>query len=85
MTNAARAGHGALGSRRQRRRTASASYFVPPTDYTQTLAAADRRPSGENPGDGRSKTRLVERNGPVPPQYKNLVEDYYRVLSQDLR
>ena len=28
---------------------------------------------------------LVERNGPVPPQYKNLVEDYYRVLSQDLR
>jgi hypothetical protein len=28
---------------------------------------------------------LVERNGPVPPQYKSLVEDYYRVLSQDLR
>ena len=28
---------------------------------------------------------LVERNGPVPPQYKNLVDDYYRVLSQDLR
>ena len=28
---------------------------------------------------------LVERTGPVPPQYKNLVEDYYRVLSQDLR
>jgi hypothetical protein len=28
---------------------------------------------------------LVERNGPVPPQYKNLVDDYFRVLSQDLR
>ena len=28
---------------------------------------------------------LVERNAPVPPEYKKLVEDYYRVLSQDLR
>ena len=28
---------------------------------------------------------LVDRDGPVPPQYKGLVDDYYRVLSQDLR
>ena len=28
---------------------------------------------------------LVDRDGPVPPRYKELVEDYYRVLSQDLR
>jgi hypothetical protein len=28
---------------------------------------------------------LVQRNGPVPPQYKDMVEDYYRILSQDPR
>jgi hypothetical protein len=28
---------------------------------------------------------LVDRDGAVPPQYKGLVEDYYRILSQDLR
>jgi len=28
---------------------------------------------------------LADRDGPVPPRYKELVEDYYRVLSQDLR
>ena len=28
---------------------------------------------------------LAERDGPVPPRYKEMVEDYYRVLSQDLR
>ena len=28
---------------------------------------------------------LMERDEAVPPRYKTLVEDYYRVLSQDLR
>lgn len=28
---------------------------------------------------------LVDRNGPVPSAYKELVEEYYRVLSEDLR
>jgi hypothetical protein len=28
---------------------------------------------------------LAERDGPVPPRYKEMVEDYYRVLSMDLR
>ena len=27
---------------------------------------------------------LMERDQGVPPRYKSLVEDYYRVLSQDL-
>ena len=30
-------------------------------------------------------SELADRDGPVPPQYKAMVEDYYRVLSQDLR
>lgn len=28
---------------------------------------------------------LADRDGPVPPRYKELVEEYYRLLSQDLR
>jgi fused signal recognition particle receptor len=28
---------------------------------------------------------LVDRDGPVPPAYKSKVEDYFRVLSEDLR
>ena len=65
-------------------RTASASYFVPPTVYTQTLAAAVAALQAKIQEMVLENT-LVERNGPVPPQYKSLVEDYYRVLSQDLR
>jgi hypothetical protein len=28
---------------------------------------------------------LADRDGPVPTRYKEMVEDYYRVLSMDLR
>ncbi len=28
---------------------------------------------------------MVDRDGPVPPPFKGLVDDYYRALSQDLR
>ena len=28
---------------------------------------------------------LADRDGPVPPRYKEMVNDYYRLLSQDLR
>ncbi len=59
-------------------------YFVPPIAYTEglrTVALALQAKIQEIMLDNA----LVERNGPVPPQYKNLVDDYYRVLSQDLR
>ena len=59
-------------------------YFVPPIAYTEglrTVALALQAKIQEIMLDNA----LVERNGPVPPQYKELVEDYYRVLSQDLR
>ena len=28
---------------------------------------------------------LADRDSPVPPRYKEMVDDYYRILSQDLR
>jgi hypothetical protein len=57
---------------------------VPPTNYTQTIAAAIVALQAKIQEMVLENT-LVERNGPVPPQYKSLVDDYYRVLSQDLR
>jgi hypothetical protein len=59
-------------------------YFVPPVAYTGSLSAtilALQAKIQEIVLDNA----LVERTGPVPPQYQSLVEDYYRVLSQDLR
>ncbi|MGO9464063.1 MAG: DUF4175 family protein [Isosphaeraceae bacterium] len=61
-----------------------AGYFVPPTAYTGGLSAVSLALQAKIQ-EIVLDNALVERNGPVPPQYKNLVEDYYRVLSQDLR
>jgi hypothetical protein len=59
-------------------------YFVPPVVYTQKLSAAVLALQAKIQ-EIVLDNALVERTGPVPPQYKDLVEDYYRVLSQDLR
>jgi hypothetical protein len=59
-------------------------YFVPPVAYSGSVSAvilALQAKIQEIVLDNA----LVERTGPVPSQYKSLVEDYYRVLSQDLR
>ena len=61
-----------------------AGYFVPPIVYTENLGAVIVALQAKIQEIILENT-LVERNGPVPPEYKNLVEDYYRVLSQDLR
>ncbi len=59
-------------------------YFVPPVRYSagvgEVILALQAKIQ-----EIMLDNALVERNGPVPPQYKSLVEDYYRVLSQDLR
>jgi Domain of unknown function (DUF4175) len=83
MTNASRAGSGAWTAG-ERVRDGEASYSKPPTGYTQTVAAAIAALQAKIQ-EMVLENSLVERNGPVPPQYKNLVDDYYRVLSQDLR
>ena len=59
-------------------------YFVPPIAYTGGLGAAILALQAKIQ-EIVLDNALVERIGPVPPQYKDLVEDYYRVLSQDLR
>ena len=59
-------------------------YFVPPVRYTggvgDTILALQAKIQ-----EIMLDNALVERNGPVPPQYKSLVDDYYRILSEDLR
>jgi hypothetical protein len=59
-------------------------YFVPPVVYTGSLGAAILALQTKIQ-EIMLDNALVERTGPVPPQYKDLVENYYRVLSQDLR
>ena len=59
-------------------------YFVPPVAYTGSLASAILALQAKIQ-EIVLDNALVERTGPVPPQYKELVENYYRVLSQDLR
>ncbi len=59
-------------------------YFVPPIAYTEGLRTVGLALQVKIQ-EIMLENALVERNGPVPPQYKNLVDDYYRVLSQDLR
>jgi hypothetical protein len=59
-------------------------YFVPPIAYTEAVGAVALALQARIQ-EIMLDNALVERNSPVPPQYKGLVEDYYRVLSQDLR
>jgi hypothetical protein len=65
-------------------RDGEAGYFTPPVTYSGSLSAAILALQARIQ-EIVLDSALVERTGPVPPQYKNLVEDYYRVLSQDLR
>jgi hypothetical protein len=83
MTAASRAGHGGW-STAGTMQDGEPIYLVPPTNYTETLAGAIVALQARIQEMVLENT-LVERNGPVPPQYKSLVDDYYRVLSQDLR
>ncbi len=59
-------------------------YFVPPVGYNEGVALVILALQAKIQ-EIILENALVERTGPVPPQYKELVEDYYRVLSQDLR
>jgi phage terminase large subunit-like protein len=84
FAGATRTGHVGGWSRAENAKDGEPSYFVPPTEYTETLAAVIAALQAKIQ-EMIVENTLVERNGPVPPEYKKLVEDYYRVLSQDLR
>ena len=79
-------GPGALREwrRDEARGSQSSGLFMPPTDYTESLhqvvLALQARIQ-----QLMLDQALMERDQAVPPRYKSLVEDYYRVLSQDLR
>ena len=62
----------------------SAGYYVPPVGFNDGVLGvilALQAKIQEIVLD----SALADRDGRVPPSYKELVEDYYRVLSQDLR
>jgi hypothetical protein len=84
LEGATRAGHSGSWSSNGQVKDGDASYFVPPMEYTESLAAVSAALQSKIQ-EMIVENSLVERNGAVPPEYKKLVEDYYRVLSQDLR
>ncbi len=58
--------------------------FIPPTDFTEGLRQVSLALQARIQQLVLDQA-LMERDEAVPPRYKTLVEDYYRVLSQDLR
>jgi hypothetical protein len=62
----------------------SSGLFIPPTNYSESVRAVILALQGRIQQLVVDRA-LMERDEAVPPRYKTLVEDYYRVLSQDLR
>ena len=58
--------------------------FIPPTNYTKSVRGVVLGLQARIQQLVLDRA-LMERDQAVPPRYKTLVEDYYRVLSQDLR
>lgn len=69
---------------RDQRSHPSEGAYVPPIEYTEsvqsTVKALQARIQEIILADA-----VLDRDEPVPPQYKALVEEYYRILSEDLR
>jgi hypothetical protein len=61
-----------------------AGLFIPPVDYTDSVRAVAVALQARIQQLVLDRA-LMERDQAVPPRYKTMVEDYYRVLSQDLR
>ncbi len=62
----------------------SSGLFIPPTNYTESVRQVVLTLQAQIQQLMLDRA-LMERDDAVPPRYKTLVEDYYRVLSQDLR
>jgi hypothetical protein len=61
-----------------------AGLFTPPISHTNAVRAASQALQAKIQ-ELILDDALVDRDGPVPPGYKEKVEDYFRVLSEDLR
>jgi hypothetical protein len=59
-------------------------YYVPPTGYNDGLLAVTLALQARIQ-EIILDSALADRDGRVPPRYREMVDDYYRVLSQDLR
>ena len=62
----------------------SSGLFIAPTNYTESVRGVVLGLQSRIQQLVLDRA-LMERDQAVPPRYKTLVEDYYRVLSQDLR
>src|SRR5262249_44262415 len=58
--------------------------YIPPIDYTGGVDQAVKVLQAKIQ-EVILKDALLDKDEAVPPQYKKLVEEYYRVLSEDLR
>jgi hypothetical protein len=59
-------------------------FFIPSADYAEAMQQVVQALQAKIQQLVLDQA-LMERDEAVPPRYKSLVEDYYRVLSQDLR
>ncbi len=58
--------------------------YIPPYEYVDTVQRVARVLQAKIQ-EVILKDALLDKDEPVPPQFKALVEDYYRILSEDLR
>jgi len=84
LQSAMRGAHTGVLSRVDQVTDATSGYLVPPVGYNDGVVAVILALQAKIQ-EIILDSALAERDGPVPPRYKELVEDYYRVLSQDLR
>ncbi len=84
LTSAITGAHTGVLTRDDKVELGQAGYFKPPVGYNDGLLAVTLALQAKIQ-EIILDSALAERDGPVPPRYKGLVEDYYRVLSQDLR
>ena len=66
-------------------RTPRAGLFTPPVSQTRTQSGEFSKALQAKIQELILNDALVDRDGAVPPGYKDKVEDYFRVLSEDLR
>ena len=83
LANAIRSSHSGW-TRNDRVQQGEGGYFDPPVVYSESLGGVILALQAKIQ-EIVLENALVERTGAVPPQYKDLVDDYYRILSQDLR
>jgi len=75
---------GGAWTRREKRSHPSEGAYVPPVEYTESVQKVVKALQARIQ-EIILTDALFGQDEPVPPQYKALVEEYYRVLSEDLR